>query len=257
MSNITYEAWIKHVFDHPVPVVDEATEKAHYAKMQELGLKIANGEVSYEEVADQMQSPSWVAWYFDIDAPYLQPEPNTLVAYLKRAFTEIDTIAQSYSDAQMNQGINYVINNACSDFIFCLVDDSVPLSQRLKAVEAMANVYEKLYAVKCSNQPLPDYSPDANPLDHTCYMWWDIIPFYGKSGNVSYEQLDQSILQVMQRTLQLDNYLCQRGALHGLGHWKHAYPEQVEAIIDAFLERDNLHEATIQYAKVARTGYIL
>ncbi len=253
---ISYDTWVAHVFDHPEPpAVDEATRKAHYEKLSRIGQQLTNGEVTYEDVLTDMQPPEWYEWYFHNNSEFLYPTSAQTVAYITRAFNDIQTIAQSFSDVQLNTGINYIINNGCSDYMFALIDEDVPLEKRLDAVESFASVYENLYALRCDNIPIE--GGGANPLNTTCYMWWDIIPFYGKSGIEAREALDEMMLTVMQRTLFLDNYTCQQGALHGLGHWHYVYPQQVETTIDAFLKRPNLHEEIILYAKQARTGHIL
>src|SRR5690606_27083903 len=115
------------------------------------------------------------------DAPYLTLLPQQTVEFITRTFDSMDTITEYFSDAQINQGINYIINNACSNYIFSLVDDNVALDQRIAAVESFYSVYQKLYDVKCS-PTLGHLSEAGNPLNNMCYMWWDVIPFYGKSG---------------------------------------------------------------------------
>lgn len=68
-------------------------------------------------------------------------------------------------------------------------------------------------------------------------------------------ELDQEILGVLESTLQLDSIACRESALHGLGHWQHYYPLQVEKIIDAFLMNHRVLRKELEtYAVNAYTG---
>jgi hypothetical protein len=58
--------------------------------------------------------------------------------------------------------------------------------------------------------------------------------------------------------LAISHLACQESALHGLGHWKRAHPERVQAIIDAFLAKERgLPDVLRHYAKQARAGHVL
>jgi hypothetical protein len=140
--------------------------------------------------------------------------------------------------------------------MYPLKDSRVLLANRIACVQSFYDVYAELYAKKCT----PDLGHGAqsmswgNPLNHTCYMWWDIIPFYGKSGDAR-EQLDQTMLDVMAKTLEIDHEACREGALHGLGHWRDAYFEFVEVTIDRFLARhQNISPGLRSYAQAVRTS---
>jgi hypothetical protein len=99
---------------------------------------------------------------------------------------------------------------------------------------------------------------EANPLNSICYMWWDIAPLYGKSGDPAREALDDAALEVMEKCLSLPAPACQEGALHGLGHWQHAYPERVTTAINAYLNASaSLPPELVAYARNARRGCVL
>ncbi len=62
----------------------------------------------------------------------------------------------------------------------------------------------------------------------------------------------------MRRTLDLSSDACRESALHGLGHWHLEYPQQVEAIIDRFLDsHPDLRSELKAYARAARKGRVL
>jgi hypothetical protein len=61
----------------------------------------------------------------------------------------------------------------------------------------------------------------------------------------------------MRETLRLPNPACQESALHGLGHWAHAYPAFAAATIDAYLAANpTLRPELARYAEAARSGCI-
>lgn len=84
-------------------------------------------------------------------------------------------------------------------------------------------------------------------------MWWDIISLYSNSQEPGFEQFDAACLEVMRMIRDLGADACLESALHGLGHWAHAYPEQVKATIDTRLARhQGLPEALRAYALYVR-----
>jgi hypothetical protein len=61
----------------------------------------------------------------------------------------------------------------------------------------------------------------------------------------------------MERTLAVPHVACQESALHGLGHWRDAYRQRVEAIVDAFLRGAKGAPAELlHYARQARAGHV-
>ncbi|MEQ8674821.1 MAG: hypothetical protein RLP44_18135 [Aggregatilineales bacterium] len=183
--------------------------------------------------------------------------PEVELDYLSRLFAKPIESIEGYSDAQINKGLWTIV----SDWTHCLFDKNLPLESRVKTLKHTYTVFEQLFAPRCT----PDTSAyrmevdeHMNPLNSICYMWWDVIPLYGKSGDPNREVLDPCCIEVMERTLQLNSIACQESALHGLGHWARAYPEKVQPIIDAYLTREkNLLPDLRDYALAARRGAVL
>ena len=76
-------------------------------------------------------------------------------------------------------------------------------------------------------------------------------------------ELEAEILTILERTLALGNIACQEAALHGLGHRHYQHPEQVEEIVDAYLQehlperpRDAEAESLRGYALAAQRGMV-
>ena len=224
LKDLSYEDWVKYVFDHPV------TDPA---------------------------------WHFDIDSPWWNEtaDPTLTVAFLTRLFeTSLESLVNR-SDAQINQGFWFLVSSGGSSHMLTLFDEQVPLAHRIHCVESIFDLNLDLFAPRCSallGHTMTQEEYNANPLNSICYMWWDIAPLYGKSGDPAREALDDTALGVMEKCLSLPSPACQEGALHGLGHWRHAYPERVESVINAFLESSpSLSPELRAYARNARGGHVL
>lgn len=208
--------------------------------------------VSEESVPDPNADDVW----FDFDE-----HPEIAVAYIGRLFASPVEHTSFYSDKQISRML-WTLINEIGPYIYELFNEELPLSLRVQVVKNMFTVYERLFAPRCSNSVSGfkerAYLNKLNPLNGVCFMWWDIIPLYGKSGDPSREVLDPHCLDVMERTLGLESIACQEGALHGLGHWQRAYPERVVKIIDEYLARETDIDSELrEYALAARAGMIL
>jgi hypothetical protein len=173
------------------------------------------------------------------------------------AFENAAQVFQPFSDAQLNQGLWFLASNACSSHMFALMNESLPWSARRRCILSIHQLYEQCFAPRCSPHLSHLDEPGANPLNMVCYMWWDIIPLYGQPREPAHRELDEAILHVMDSTLQLDSIACRESALHGLGHWQHAYPERVGGIIDRFsMSRPDLPEKLRTYMGNAYVGHV-
>jgi hypothetical protein len=163
-----------------------------------------------------------------------------------------------YSNAQLKQGLWFLADNSCSNHMFSLMNESVPWPARRRCIYSIHQLYEQCFAPRCSPELSHVPGPVENPLNVICYMWWDIIPIYGKPHDPARKEFDEAILQVMNSTLQLDSLACQESALHGLGHWQRHYPERVGEIIDKFsMSHTDLPKDLQEYLMAAYVGYVL
>jgi len=217
--DITLKNWIRYIFAHPV------TEPAWYWNSNE-------------------------TWLYNIP-------PAVTVAYLAQLFENSRKVLQPFCEAQLNQGLWYLISNSCSDQIFALFDESVPWSDRQRCIHSIYTFFEQCFAKRCSPYLSHTDESNTNPLNSVCYMWWDILPWHGHPEQPNHREMDAEFINVMQRILALDSDAVVESALHGLGHWYVSYPVKVEAIIDEFLaRRPNLRPELREYALHARIGYV-
>jgi hypothetical protein len=221
LEHLTFEQWLTYVFDHPAE--------------------------------DGKQ-----AWYWDTDRDWWDEDTADTIQFLTQAFENAAVVLQPYSDAQLKQGLWFIADNSCSNHMFALMDNSVPWPARQRCIRSIYKLYEGCFVPRCTPHLSHVDEPGASPLNLVCYMWWDLIPIYGKPDVPERSELDQEILAVMESTLQLDSIACRESALHGLGHWQHYYPQRVGEIIDAFLMKHReLRKELETYAANAYVGYVL
>ena len=218
-TKLEFDEWVSHIFDHDAPEI-----------------------VTYEEIMDEIEWDGFA---------------EQKIAYMAQLFERPRPILDPYSDLQLQHGFEYLISNLLSDYPLGLHDSSVPLDLRAHCIRNMYTVFDRVFAVRCSPELACSGRRSASRLNDTCYMWWDILAFGSKSVPIQDRILDETALTVMELTLCLESLPCQEGALHGLGHWYHDYPERVRATIGDYLERNSAMPTELRaYAQNARRGYV-
>ena len=76
LTDLTFEQWLRHVFDH------------------------------------ELQEPQW---YFQMGTEYWSGPTRVTLRYLTRLFNDPVKAVQGYSDAQVDQGLWYLISSAASN----------------------------------------------------------------------------------------------------------------------------------------------
>lgn len=231
LTDSSFTEWVTYVFDHPVP--DSGIPK--WASRS-------------EALIDR-------PWYLESDSEWWNSsrQPEVTVAYLTNLFKNASRILTPFSDAQINQGFYFLVSNLSSASMSVLFNPAVPWSERF-------------FAPRCSSHlPHLDTSETAqsrvSPLNGMCYMWWDMLHYYGDPADPDCAEVGAACLEVMRMILDLDSDACRESALHGLSHWQCAYPQLVQAIqasIDEFLDRHpGLRLELKAYARTARKRLVL
>jgi hypothetical protein len=220
MRTATFDQWIDAAFDHPV-------------RKRE--------------------------WYWDEDFESywdrLELSDAVTVAYMTRLFLAPDHLKR-YSLEQVAQGIWFLIAaSSPGKSAYALLSSEVPLNSRSDCVRAMANFFRMFVAPVAPGRA----NEQKDDFQSACYMWWDIFPTYGgpRYGNNTggEPELDIACLSTMAEILSISSELCQLSALHGLNHWHRQYGEEVEEIVDSFLQKTpSLTARIIEYAGKARVG---
>ncbi|TCN29012.1 hypothetical protein [Sinorhizobium americanum] len=221
VSNLSYDAWLEHAFGHAI-------------------------------------RPHGYPWFFDEDPPWWNPEPPVAIEYFMRLFSTTEHSLASFSDAQIAQGLTYLLSTSASGDNGWFYSTSTPTAARLSCIEAIENVFTDLFAPRCAAVLGHIDEPGAAPLNTVCYMWWDEFPSLALPDDPSCDRMQKAAIDVMRRTLGLSSIACQEAALHGLGHWARYRPSDVAAAVDEFLGDGRSKRAEIvSYARSARCGCVL
>lgn len=225
----SFDDWIRHCFDHPVP-------------------------------------PGEVGWYLDSKEPECDLPDATIVEYLTRLFSAPLSELERYSDEQIRQGLWYIVG--FSDTCRALQDLTIDEARRVACIESMGRLFSELFLPRCTNV-LSTSSPSGmrfdgrwhkgaiSPLNDVCYMWWDLLPLCGSPGQPEWRRCDDAVFGVLEGTLELPSAACQESALHGLGHWAIEYPERVATIVHRYLEQLPGDSPLREYARAAAVGRVL
>ncbi len=210
--------WVAHVFDHPV----------------------ANPE-----------------WHWSPDAPYWHDSAEHIATFIAETFERSGELLARFSDAQLNQAFWYLVSGSCSDFMFSLVESSVPLNIRLRALRSFVPLFNQIMAVRCSSHLSHLDEQPANSLNSACYMWWDILPIHGKPEEPERAAFDVEVLRILPRLLAIPHDACRESALHGISEWQFYYPN-IRVVVDEWLARTHgLRPELVAYAERAKVGNVL
>jgi hypothetical protein len=183
--------------------------------------------------------------------------PERVVQHLTLLFRDPVPALKPFTAGQIAQGIEYLVSNSCSNYMYHVIEQVVPWNDRRECIRAIPRLFASFFAERCSEGLSHRGEATANPLNGICYMWWDVMPYWGRGNQPAYAEQDREFLGAMERILTLRSLACQESALHGLGHWHLYYPQNVEVIIDHFLEEHpRLRPELRLYAEHARTGSV-
>lgn len=192
-------------------------------------------------------------WYWQEE--WICPDAENLFIYMKKLYSFPDVVLNSYSDSQIEQGIQFMNSAAISDCHRLLCLPTANLIDRVEVIESFKIFFEKIYLIKCTNVSTFLGDAEINPLNNSCFMWWDISPLIASNEN----EIIDACLRVMRDCLYMPNLACQESALHGLGHLRD-YPEweqECKNIILDFMQSDNANLPVLKgYAHAALIGEV-
>src|SRR5260370_33749873 len=163
LTQLSFDEWVRHMFDHAV------TDPA---------------------------------WHWDTDADHAELEPQQVVTYAAKLFEGSGELLASYTDAQADQGLWLLINEAGSP-LYALTEASIPVEQSVHCIDSISVLFEQCFALRVTLHLSHLDEPGAGPLNSICYMWWDIFPFYGQPKDVARREIDAACLSVIETTLRI------------------------------------------------------
>jgi hypothetical protein len=213
--NPRYQAWLKHIFDH--------------------------------EIKHPLPQ-----WYFETDAPSFEASDDEITELISQTFRNAGKDLTKYTDAQVDQGIWYLVSISGANFLNSLKSPEVPLKKRLEAIQNIYCLYSDCFAKRCV-ETLGHLSEEGSPLNSSGYMFWDISPL----TICETQEIQDAVLNVLEKILTIEHRACRESALHGLSEMFYSRPEAVQEIIDRFLGETKLDEKLLAYARNARAGIVL
>ena len=225
-DDLSYEGWVTHIFDHPI-----------------LELQ-------------------W--WWQDEDSGYYQywpgerQDPVRSLAYLTRLFQESGKLPGRFTNWQIDQGLNYLVSNSCSDYMFVLTNVDLPWTDRRACFDAMITLYRDLMATvyQHTSEELFRLGLQNEQPTYACSMWWDVIPLYGSMPVPDADLIDEAVINIFEQVILMDSEACQESAIHGLGHWHFGVPDRTEPIVKRYLARNDISPGMREYAQQALYGNI-
>ena len=199
------------------------------------------------------------AWCCAEDAEEWTGRREEIPLLIAETFERSGELLATYSDEQLDQGFWYLICPTKSEFMETLIDKTIPLEARLRALNSVQPLFEQVMAIRCTDHLGHTACEGAGPLNGSCYMWWDHLRF--RQFWVEQSDIAPAILAIMPRLLAIPHDACRESALHGIGHIRHDRPEHHDlftAIIDDFLtQTPGLRPELVAYAEKAKAGEVL
>lgn len=206
-------------------------------------------------VFDRPDTPD--AWYFDFELPMFEADEVEQAELIAYTFEHCGRDLARFSERQVNYGLEYIFNNSCSDVVFALMSESVPVQLRLRAIEAIKTLYQECFTPRCAPVLGHLNEPGANPLNQVCYMLWDASPLSYWENRPNKEVFYGAVVDVLEAVLESPNPACVESALHGLGHLHSSHLERVEEVVGTYLRRNVFVAPGLQqYAQRAAVGYV-
>ncbi|MBI5005853.1 MAG: hypothetical protein HZB95_01885 [Nitrosomonadales bacterium] len=196
-------------------------------------------------------------WYFDLDEPDFEGSEAEIAELVAYTLENCGRDLAGYSEEQVYHGLNYIFSNACSNTVFALMDDIVPVALRLRAIAAIKLLYRDCFAPRCAPVLGCLDEPGGNRLNSICYMLWDMSPLGHWEGRPNKEVFYSAVVGVMEEALASSNPACVESALHGLGHAQPYFSARVVEVIAAYQRRNVYVSPRLKdYAQYARNGCV-
>jgi hypothetical protein len=223
-DDLSFEAWVNYVIDHT------ALEPEWWWEDREGGYRL-----ELDDGADHVR----------------------ILSFLTRLFREPEGLIGRFSRGQIDQGLNFIVSEACSNWMIVLRDCALPWPDRRACFDAMIPLYEKLMAPVYQDALGHDETFGSERGTFSCYMWWDVIGFRWGIDSGDRDRINDAVLNVFEEVLKLKAESCIESVLHGLGHWHRFAPERTERIVRGFLAHAQISPVLRRYGEFAAVGRVL
>lgn len=165
--------------------------------------------------------------------------------------------ALPYSDEQVGIGLNYIMSNCISDVPYAAIDESVPLAEAMRMMQAFPRLWLDCIGLRLAHVRTA-IGQGKGHLNFVCYMWLDVWPtFFCARHQPEWRDAHWRVLSAL---LDAPCRAVQVAALHGIGHDGEELQrdEAIDRRIDAFIQSlQGQDEELATYARAARAGMVL
>lgn len=204
---------------------------------------------------EETQFGSWFRSIFLEDKDLAEPPALAVMPkFIKRLFDGFEQLTSDIPADTVAKGLDRLIDQGRSDEMHTLMDDRLPLEERIAAVASLSGLL-RYFEAHCLPTPSHDSSHPRTPLNEVCYLWWDRFPAFPMPGTPERKAVEAAFLRHFSEALDSDSPAVQEYGLHGFSHWSHDYPKETAIAVDAFLKQHpNLGDSLRAYAASAREG---
>jgi hypothetical protein len=196
-------------------------------------------------------------WYFDTDLQNFDADETEIALLVTQTMENCGRDLVAYSQDQVGYGLSYIFNNSCSDIVFSLMDESVDIALRLRAIASIKFLYRDYLTPNCAPILCAGGVGHTNQLSHICYMLWDVSPLAWWENRPNRVVFYDAVVDVLADALTSTNPACVESALHGLGHIHSSHIERVEKVISMYLRRNVFVAPKLkEYAQHASVGNV-
>lgn len=162
---ISFEAWVDYYFNRPI------------------------GECPWYWQLDE-----YTGWLYGLS-------PTTKIHYITRLFENAGEILEPFSDAQVSQGLVYLLE--WGELAGNLRAETIPFADRQRCAHSIFNLFQGCFAKRCSADAYQLNEDDGKRISYICNWFWNNLPFL--SENV---ELREDIKEVQGKVESLNlNYL--------------------------------------------------
>ncbi|MEP6902228.1 MAG: hypothetical protein ABJA66_10790 [Actinomycetota bacterium] len=194
--------------------------------------------LSFEHWLDFIFDEKWSSSKYEdfIDLSDLEADIEIFVRNCIKLFENPGFVSDKYSAKQLEGGLFYFILSPKVELNWWIWDKNNSPDLRRKFIFSSVNMFEHVFA--------------TNPLEHSCFMWWDCLRDFSEEKDL---KVVDWMFETLSKILEIDSFVCQMSALHGLGHIGHSGKKD---LIENFLLKHS-DFADKDYALSAIDGNIL
>lgn len=211
------------------------------------------------------QYQEWISYVFDHPGDSCEWDsmdefpgtPTDHAILIHETFSRSGTDLQCFTDAQVNQGLYFLVSPTGSNHMLAFRDENVPLPIKIQGIQSIATLYRECFAKRCTEVLGHLDEKGASDLNAICYMFWDVCVLSYLDPCPNHKQdMEDAVLSVLRDTIHIPHRACIEGGLHGLGEICFG-EDRANEILEELLATKNLDPDLKRYAENARDEYVL